>query len=184
MPNWLRRHCRKYSWMCPPLQEGWNSQPKLPVRDTDKSVIRYKALEKHFQIRLLDTNAWNSTANLGKSFLRQLDDTPTNTLVHPTASICSITLFSILRCIRQLRTSKLMPGKPSTLSQRICTSRQRFKPLLLILYHVKGPRICHDAKNSRYRKIFLQIFEAFDHWKKKKPTSQLPIIEDFRPNFP
>lgn len=46
-----------------PIQKSWNSQPKLAVRDNNKSVIRYEALEKHFQIGLLDTNACNSTTN-------------------------------------------------------------------------------------------------------------------------
>lgn len=101
---------------------------------------------------------------------------PPTLLVHPTAPTCSITLFSILHCIRQLRTSKLMPGNPTTLSQRICTSRYRFKPLRLILHHVEGPRVCHDAKNSRYRKIFLKIFEAFDHWK-KNPTPHSCLLQ-------
>lgn len=48
------------------LPKCWNSQPKLPDRDNDKSVIRYEALEKHFQMGLFDTKACNSTTNLGR----------------------------------------------------------------------------------------------------------------------
>lgn len=85
------------------------------------------------------------------SFLRELGDTLTDTLG---TSNCIHTYFlSIPYFLFRIALDAQNQQAHARKTCHFRSNRERFKPLLLILYHMEGLKVCHGAKNLRQENL-------------------------------